>query len=170
MSWGPDRAKAHAAMRSIFQLLDTPSAIDAMAEEGAAAGQRAPARGALEFRNVHFACAFACGGGQPRVREHSTQPPPHTHPPPADPSRPDAPVLTDFSLSIAAGERVGVVGTSGCGKSTLVALCERWYDVSQGAVLLDGVDVRELPVGVVRQALGRECRRGAPLRAATIRA
>jgi ATP-binding cassette subfamily B (MDR/TAP) protein 1 len=63
-------------------------------------------------------------------------------------------VLSNFSLTVAPGERVGVVGASGCGKSTLVALAERFYDPEEGAVLLDGVDLRAWRVGALRGALG----------------
>jgi ABC-type multidrug transport system fused ATPase/permease subunit len=62
----------------------------------------------------------------------------------AYPSRPDQLVLTDLSLSIAAGQTVALVGPSGGGKSTVGALVQRFYDPLQGAVLVDGVDLRRL--------------------------
>lgn len=68
--------------------------------------------------------------------------------------RPDAPVLKDLSTSVAAGERVALVGPSGAGKSTLVKLLLRFYDVTGGAILLDGRDVRDLPLAYVRQQIG----------------
>ena len=53
-------------------------------------------------------------------------------------------VLTDVSLRADRGEVVALVGPSGGGKSTLVSLITRFYDVSQGAVLIDGIDIRSL--------------------------
>ncbi|MEO5764698.1 MAG: ABC transporter transmembrane domain-containing protein [Casimicrobiaceae bacterium] len=58
------------------------------------------------------------------------------------PSRPDTPALTDFSIAIAAGERVALVGPSGAGKTTVFALLLRFYDPQDGAVRIDGVDLK----------------------------
>ena len=71
-------------------------------------------RGAIEFRRVGFAYP-----GAPGVR-----------------------VLDDLSFSVKPGERVAIVGASGAGKSTLFQLIMRFYDVDEGEVLVDGVDVR----------------------------
>lgn len=62
----------------------------------------------------------------------------------------DDPVLQDVSLIVPAGTRVGVVGRTGAGKTTLVSLLLRFYDVDSGAVLLDGVDVREYRIDDLR--------------------
>ena len=59
-----------------------------------------------------------------------------------------------ISLDIKAGEMVGLVGHSGSGKSTLVNLICRFYDVSEGAILLDGVDIRALAVSDYRRNIG----------------
>jgi ABC transporter fused permease/ATP-binding protein len=67
-------------------------------------------------------------------------------------ARPDVPVLRDVSLEVAPGEVVALVGPSGSGKSTVLALLLRFYDVSAGRVTLEGVDVRELPLGELRRA------------------
>ncbi|MEU6484797.1 ABC transporter ATP-binding protein [Streptomyces sp. NPDC046887] len=64
------------------------------------------------------------------------------------------PVLDGFSLSIRPGETVAVVGASGSGKSTVSLLLPRFYDVSGGAVLVGGHDVRELTLASLRQAIG----------------
>ena len=77
--------------------------------------------GAVEFAGVHFAY------------------------------RPGEPVLRDFSLRIAAGEMVGLVGASGAGKSTVINLLLRLYDVDGGAVTLDGVDLRDLEPAALRR-------------------
>lgn len=58
------------------------------------------------------------------------------------PTRPDVPILKNFTLDIVAGKTVALVGPSGSGKSTIVALLERWYDVNRGSASVDGTDVR----------------------------
>ncbi|MEF8733470.1 MAG: ABC transporter ATP-binding protein [Candidatus Accumulibacter meliphilus] len=63
-------------------------------------------------------------------------------------------VTRDISIAIAPGEMVGLVGHSGSGKSTLVNLICRFYDVSEGAILIDGVDIRSLPVAEYRKHIG----------------
>ncbi len=59
-----------------------------------------------------------------------------------------------INLSIAPGEMVGLVGHSGSGKSTLVNLICRFYDVSEGAILVDGVDIRSYAIADYRQNIG----------------
>ncbi|MBT2395431.1 ABC transporter ATP-binding protein [Streptomyces sp. ISL-100] len=66
----------------------------------------------------------------------------------------DRPVLDGFSLEIRSGETVAVVGSSGSGKSTVSLLLPRFYDVSHGAVLVGGHDVRELTLDSLRAAIG----------------
>ncbi len=69
--------------------------------------------------------------------------------------RPDAPdVLRNVTLSIAAGEVIGVVGPSGSGKSTLTKLVQRLYGPQMGQVMLDGVDVAQLDPGWLRRQIG----------------
>ena len=63
----------------------------------------------------------------------------------------DRPVLRDISFDIAAGTRVGIVGTTGAGKTTLVSLLNRFYDPTDGQILLDGVDLREYRLADLRQ-------------------
>ncbi|MFG2879247.1 ABC transporter ATP-binding protein [Streptomyces sp. NPDC048337] len=67
---------------------------------------------------------------------------------------PERPVLDGFSLSLAEGETVAVVGTSGSGKSTLALLLPRFYDADHGAVRVGGHDVRELTYASLRDAIG----------------
>ena len=81
-------------------------------------------RGAVEFRNVSF-----CYPGSGR------------------------PVLKNINLKIAPGETVAVMGATGCGKSSLANLIPRFYDVQSGAVLVDGVDVREYDQQALRRKI-----------------
>ncbi|MET9319061.1 ABC transporter ATP-binding protein [Streptomyces sp. NPDC003038] len=67
---------------------------------------------------------------------------------------PERPVLDGFSLSVAEGETVAVVGASGSGKSTVSLLLPRFYDVDRGAVRVGGHDVRELTYESLRAAIG----------------
>jgi len=64
------------------------------------------------------------------------------------------PVLKGLSLSFAAGKTSALVGASGSGKSTIVALVERFYDPTDGAAKLDGVDLRDLNVRWLRSQIG----------------
>ena len=64
------------------------------------------------------------------------------------------PVLEDLSFTVRAGETIAVVGHTGAGKSTLANLLMRFYDVGAGAVLVDGVDVREWDLPRLRRSIG----------------
>ena len=63
-------------------------------------------------------------------------------------------VLNDVSLRVAPGEAIAIVGESGAGKSTLLDLAPRFYDVSSGRVLIDGMDVRDVTQKSLRQNIG----------------
>ena len=63
-------------------------------------------------------------------------------------------VTRDISIDIQPGEMIGLVGHSGSGKSTMVNLICRFYDVTEGAILIDGVDIRSLPVADYRKHIG----------------
>jgi ATP-binding cassette subfamily B protein len=65
-----------------------------------------------------------------------------------------SPVLRGVSLDLAPGETVALVGATGSGKTTLLQLVPRLSDVTTGAIRLDGTDVRDLPLGVLRARLG----------------
>jgi ATP-binding cassette, subfamily B, bacterial len=62
--------------------------------------------------------------------------------------------VQELSLTIAAGEKIGIVGASGAGKSTLVALLLRLYDTEKGRVLIDGQDVRDVTQESLRRNIG----------------
>ena len=80
-------------------------------------------KGAIEFRDVSFAY----------------------------PARPDLPALHDLSFSVKSGETLAIVGPSGAGKSTVFSLILRFYDPEVGAVLIDGVDIRQADPKAVRE-------------------
>ncbi|MDX6546134.1 MAG: ATP-binding cassette, subfamily multidrug efflux pump [Gaiellales bacterium] len=63
-------------------------------------------------------------------------------------------VLADINLEIEAGQTVALIGPTGCGKTTLTALIPRFYDVLEGSVMLDGLDVREATLDSLRGAIG----------------
>lgn len=67
---------------------------------------------------------------------------------------PDEPVLKNISLVAEPGQMVAILGATGSGKSSLVHLIPRFYDVEAGRVTLDGVDVRDLPLGALRAQVG----------------
>ena len=83
-------------------------------------------RGRVEFRDVSF--KYAAGAGDD--------------------------VLSHISFTVEPGQFVAVVGGTGTGKSSLVNLIPRFYDVTGGAVLLDGVDVRDYPLEALRERIG----------------
>src|SRR6202041_2922113 len=66
----------------------------------------------------------------------------------------DSEALCGVNLTVAPGETVALVGQTGAGKSTLVKLVARFYDVTSGSLLVDGLDVRELDLASYRQQLG----------------
>ena len=61
--------------------------------------------------------------------------------------------LEDISLKIKAGETIGIIGATGSGKTTLVNLVPRFYDVTSGRLLVDGINVNDMEEGVLRQAI-----------------
>jgi ATP-binding cassette subfamily B protein len=63
-------------------------------------------------------------------------------------------VLHGISFTAGAGQTVGIIGTTGSGKSTVVNLIPRFYDVTGGAILVDGVDVRQVRMAELRQQIG----------------
>ena len=68
--------------------------------------------------------------------------------------RDDHPVLEDVSFEVSAGSSVGIVGKTGAGKTTLVSLLSRFYDPTDGQILLDGVDIREYKLADLRSQFG----------------
>ena len=67
---------------------------------------------------------------------------------------PEKTIINDFSAIVQPGTKVAIVGPTGAGKTTMVKLLMRFYDVSDGAILLDGYDVRQFERGDMRSAFG----------------
>jgi len=67
---------------------------------------------------------------------------------------PDRPIVCDVDLDVPAGSTIALIGPTGCGKTTLTALVPRFYDVTAGRVLVDGVDVRDVSLKALRRGIG----------------
>ncbi len=63
-------------------------------------------------------------------------------------------VLNDINLKIGAGQTVGIIGSTGCGKTTMVSMIPRLYDVDEGQVLVDGIDVKDYSLYHLREGVG----------------
>ncbi|HEV7614984.1 MAG TPA: ABC transporter ATP-binding protein [Solirubrobacterales bacterium] len=95
--------------------------------------------------------ALPAGGGRVQLRDVSLR---YEEAPGRGPDAREAvPALTAIELEVEAGKTVALVGPSGSGKTSLVALIARLYDPSEGAVLVDGVDVREVDVTSLRSEI-----------------
>jgi ATP-binding cassette subfamily B protein len=70
------------------------------------------------------------------------------------PAGPDRPVLDHLDLAVQAGESVALVGPTGSGKTTIARLIPRFYDIADGRIVLDGVDVRDVSLHALRRAVG----------------
>ncbi|MCI3922993.1 ABC transporter ATP-binding protein/permease [Paenibacillus sp. TRM 82003] len=117
--------RARASTKRIDEVFDERDAMERRPDEGSAAENAEPPvqAGRIDFVNVDFAYA----GG--------------------------ADVLKRVSFSCLPGETVGIIGSTGAGKSSLVNLIPRFYDVTAGAVMLDGTDVRELEPAAIRRSI-----------------
>ncbi len=116
-----------ASMDRLIEILDTTTAVQDPAQPRTLPPRTGGRR--IEFRGVSFAYP-ARDGAPPRE------------------------VLRNVSFSIPAGGTLGVVGATGAGKSALLELLPRFFDPQSGSVLLDGVDVRELPLDTLRAEIG----------------
>jgi ATP-binding cassette subfamily B protein len=67
---------------------------------------------------------------------------------------PDRPVLQHLDLDVKPGEMIALVGTSGAGKSTIANLLMRFYDVQEGAITIDGIDIRDVTLASLRRQIG----------------
>ncbi len=67
---------------------------------------------------------------------------------------PERPLIEDLSLDVEPGRKIAIVGPTGCGKTTFINLLMRFYDVTDGAVLVDGTDVRDVTRQSLRESFG----------------
>jgi ATP-binding cassette, subfamily B, bacterial len=122
----------------VFEVLDAPEAI----QERPGAVDLVDPRGRVEFDHVVFRYPPASSTSIPSMEQRGVD---------ADPDRD---VLHGVTLTLEPGETLALVGASGAGKSTLASLVPRLYDVTGGAVRIDGRDVRDLTLSSLRAAIG----------------
>jgi len=67
---------------------------------------------------------------------------------------PEKPLIENFNFSARSGQHIAIVGPTGCGKTTLINLLMRFYDVKEGAILIDGTDIRDIPRSTLREKYG----------------
>ncbi len=115
---------AMASLERIFALLDTPSSQIPVSATVAAPPPQGAAPPLIEFRDVSF--SYQDGND----------------------------ILSGFSLVVHRGERIALVGESGGGKTTITRLLTRLYEIERGGILLQGIDIRELPLDQVRRRVG----------------
>src|SRR5581483_7017839 len=134
---------AMASSERIFKLVDTPAQITSPAVARTPAGP-----GRIEFDHVWFAYRNV-----PAANDGLN----NTALPPSDAGithgEPDW-VLRDVSFTIDPGETVAIVGHTGAGKTTIISLLLRFYDVQQGAIRIDGVDIRQMNLDDLRRRCG----------------
>jgi ATP-binding cassette, subfamily B (MDR/TAP), member 1 len=121
-----DVAKAKLAFESIFSTLNLKSEIDNTEEFNKTKITANNIMGKIEFRNVSFAY----------------------------PTRPKNLILKNLNFTILPGQSAAFVGYSGSGKSTIVQLLERYYDVNEGKILIDDVDIRDYNLLELRKKIG----------------
>ncbi|MBZ5646465.1 MAG: ABC transporter ATP-binding protein/permease [Acidobacteriia bacterium] len=134
---------AMASSERVFKLLDTPIEITSPAAPKLATGP-----GRIEFDHIWFAyrrISFPTDG-EPLKTENGK-------PIQGTPGEWGW-VLRDVSFVIEPGETVAIVGHTGAGKTTMISLLLRFYDVQQGAIRIDGVDLREMDVSELRRRFG----------------
>jgi ATP-binding cassette subfamily B protein len=125
----------------VFEVLDAPEAI----QERPGAIDLVDPVGSVEFDTVVFRYPPASASAIASMEQNAGL---------GGDADPDVDVLSGLSLSIAPGETVALVGASGAGKSTTISLLPRLYDVTGGAVRVDGHDVRDLTLDSLRAAVG----------------
>jgi len=157
-----DVMSAFVSFERVFEVVDTPNPIT---DSGDARDLTQP-EGRVEFRGVSFAYPSAddtpesLGVAAAGIKDGSAAASRTPESPDAaagdsqDDTAGAVEVLVDIDLDIAPGRMVAVVGPSGSGKITLVSLVPRLYDVTEGAVLVDGADVRDLTQSSLRAAIG----------------
>ena len=123
----PFITQANASLTRIFEVLDATSEISDPTEP--VLMNLAEVKGKVVFEHVSFAYRNEKGESEGEV-------------------------LKNINLTAEPGETIGFLGATGCGKSSLVSLIPRFYDVTEGKVTIDGVDVRNIPQQVLRTIVG----------------
>ena len=118
--------KAEKAFDSIYSILSTVSLIDTSEDVNESKLSARDVKGKIEFRNVSFAY----------------------------PTKPNQYVLRNINFVIQPGQSAALVGFSGCGKSTVIHLLERFYDVGEGEILIDDVNIKEYNLLELRKTIG----------------
>jgi ATP-binding cassette subfamily B protein len=126
--------------RRVFEILDAPievrNAPDAL--------RRPKLEGAVRFENVSFTYRGVAAGAADAVPELSA----------VTSARAEDRVLRDIDLEVKPGQCIAILGATGAGKSVLMGLIPRFYDVTAGRILVDGVDVRRLHLDDLRRNIG----------------
>ncbi len=131
-----------AAIERVFEVFDiTPKIV-----QNIDAPKISPTHGEVVFDHVTFDYDDDSSESTTSLEERDD-----TVPPPKPRTRP---VLNDVSLAVAPGERIALVGPSGSGKTTMLSLLPRLYDVKQGSIKIDGLDVRDYRLRPLRRAIG----------------
>jgi ATP-binding cassette subfamily B (MDR/TAP) protein 1 len=118
--------KAKLAYQSVFETLDTRIKFSPFKNNNNLKQSAKNIEGNIEFKNVSFSY----------------------------PTKPDQLILKNLSFSIKAGQRVGLVGLSGSGKSSIIQLIERFYDVNNGEILIDGRNIQDYNLYELRHKIG----------------
>ena len=121
-----DFSKAKKSCSSVFRILNTKTEINAFENVNEGKKLANDLKGKIEFKNVSFCY----------------------------PTKPNQKVLNDVSFTIEPGQSAALVGYSGCGKSTIIQLLERFYDVTEGQILLDGIDIKDYNLFDLRKKIG----------------
>lgn len=121
-----DYSKAKKAFDSVFSTLETKTTIDTLESANEGKIPVKTLQGKIEFKNVSFAY----------------------------PTKPDQKILKNISFVIQPGQSAGLVGYSGCGKSTIIQLLERYYDIDEGEILIDDVNIKEYNLLQLRRKIG----------------
>ena len=121
-----DYPKAKLSFKSIFKIMNTPSEINAFEYYNKNKEFPSIFRGKIEFKNVTFSY----------------------------PTKPKQKILKNVSLKINPGEQVALVGYSGSGKSTIIQLIERYYDVNDGEILIDDINIKDYNLYELRKKIG----------------
>ena len=121
-----DYPKAKLSFKSIYKTINTPSEINAF--ENVNKNKQFPNifKGKIEFKNVTFAY----------------------------PTKPNIKILINLSLLIEPGQQAALVGYSGSGKSTIIQLIERYYDINEGELLIDDINIKDYNLYELRRKIG----------------